>query len=70
MKHFRARHKSQLEHSALALSRARRESVVGAERRMLSLGDASALLRAVKWDGDAGYVGGKLFYGKYWEPLY
>lgn len=70
MKHSRAHHKSQLEHSALALSRARGESMVGAEHRMLSLRGASALLHAAKQDGDADYVGGKLFHGKYWEPLY
>lgn len=44
--------------------------MVGAERRMLSPKGASALLSAVKWDGDTDYVGGRLFYGKCWEWLH
>jgi len=48
----------------------RQESVVGAERWTLSPRGVLALLPAAKWDGDADYVGGKLFCGKYWEPLY
>jgi len=70
MKHSSTRHKSQLERSAPAPSRVRQESVVGAERWTLSPRGVLALLPAAKWDGDADYVGGKLFCGKYWEPLY
>lgn len=69
MKHFKAHCKSQLEHYSGTFQGEMGECGWCREPDAQPKGGALALLHAVKWDRDTDCMGGKLFYGKYCEPL-